>query len=72
MSEIMHRRLSDKILVAFAYACERGETEVAEHLLRALEVTLTSHETAELRQDVEPLASAYAALEELRTRRDVA
>jgi hypothetical protein len=72
MSEIIHRRLSDKIIDAFEQACERGEIEVAEHLLRALELTLTGHGKTELRQDIEPLASAYAALDKLRTRREVA
>jgi hypothetical protein len=69
------RRLSDKIVEAFEQACDRGETQVAEHLLRALESALTNHggpATTEKRHDVEPLTSAYTRLEELRARRNIA
>jgi hypothetical protein len=34
------RRLSDKILLAFHYACDQGDYEVAEHLLHVLEMML--------------------------------
>lgn len=35
------RRLSDKILIAFHHACDQGDYEVAEQLLRILEMMLT-------------------------------
>ena len=35
------RRLSDKILIAFHHACDQGDFEVAEELLRILEMMLT-------------------------------
>ncbi|MGH7069265.1 MAG: hypothetical protein ACREFO_04545 [Acetobacteraceae bacterium] len=35
------RRLSDKILVAFHQACDQADLEVAEQLLRVLELMLT-------------------------------
>jgi hypothetical protein len=40
------RRLSDKILAAFDQACEQRQLEVAEHLVRALELTLTRERLA--------------------------
>ena len=35
------RRLSDKILIAFHHACDQADYEVAEQLLRILEMMLT-------------------------------
>ena len=35
------RRLSDKILIAFHHACDQGDFEVADELLRILEMMLT-------------------------------
>lgn len=69
------RRLSDKIIQAFEQACNRGEVQVAEHLLHALEASLTNHggpDAVEQRHDVEPLASAYTRLRELRAERSAA
>ena len=34
------RRLSDKILIAFHHACDQGDYEVADELLRILEMML--------------------------------
>jgi hypothetical protein len=34
------RRLSDKILIAFDHACDQGDLEVAELLLRLVEMML--------------------------------
>ena len=36
------RRLSDKILVAFHHACDQGDFEVAERLLKVAEMTIAS------------------------------
>ena len=40
------RRLSDKILIAFHHACDQGDYEVAEELLRILEMMLTRRPVA--------------------------
>lgn len=75
MTQAHTRRLSDKIIAAFEQACERGDAHVAEHLLHALEAELTGHggpNKPENRYDLAPLATAYAAMEKLRARRDVA
>ena len=37
------RRLSDKILMAFHQACDQDQIDTAEHLLRALELTVTNY-----------------------------
>ncbi len=69
------RRLSDKILSAFNQACDRGELEVAEHLVRALEAALTRRGGAaaeEKREDVVAVEAAFARLQSLRERRPVA
>jgi hypothetical protein len=63
------RRLSDKILSAFNQACEQKQVEVAEHLLRALEVCLTRHGGKgkdDKRGELGPVVEAYAKLEALR------
>lgn len=63
------RRLSDKILAAFNQACDQGRIEVAEHLLRALELALTRHGgkgRPENRTELGPVVEAYGRLEALR------
>jgi hypothetical protein len=35
------RRLSDKVMITFHYACDQADLEVAEQLLRVLEMMLT-------------------------------
>jgi hypothetical protein len=63
------RRLSDKILSAFDQACEQKQIEVAEHLLRALEICLTRHGgrgKEDKRGELGPVVEAYARLEALR------
>lgn len=62
------RRLSDKLLVAFDQACDQKSLEVADLLLRALEIILTREgggKTVDKRQDLGPVISAYARLKEL-------
>jgi ABC-type transport system involved in cytochrome c biogenesis ATPase subunit len=59
------RRLSDKILIAFHYACDQGETEVAEQLLDLL--GFMAKRTAKLpagtnRRAVESLVAAHERL----------
>ena len=59
------RRLSDKILVAFHTACDHGDYEIAEQLLRVLEEMLsrrTIPPTAERRKNIESLAAAHERL----------
>ena len=63
------RRLSDKILVAFHHACDISDYEVAEALLRTLEVMLTRRPTpADLgrRRSMESLVAAHERLWHLR------
>ncbi len=64
------RRLSDKILEAHFHACEVGRVDVAEVLLKALEVEITAfggirHEN---RDNTEMLETAFAALEKARNK----
>ncbi|MBI3452962.1 MAG: hypothetical protein HY057_09115 [Rhodospirillales bacterium] len=63
------RRLSDKILLAFNQACDTREFEVAEHLLRALEIALTKQGgkgKSDKRGELGPVVEAYERLETLR------
>ena len=69
------RRLSDKILSAFDQACERGEIDVAETLVRALELTLTrvgGKGSIDHRVDLGPVVEAYARLKQMRSLESVA
>lgn len=63
------RRLSDKILAAFNQACEQKQAETAEHLLRALELSLTRYggqNNADKRSQLGPVVEAFGKLEALR------
>ena len=63
------RRLSDKILVAFHHACDINDFEIAESLLRMLELMLTRRPTpADLgrRRSMESLVAAHERLWHLR------
>jgi hypothetical protein len=63
------RRLSDKILSAFDHACERGELDVAEMLVRALELTLTrtgGKGSVDQRVELGPVVETYARLKQMR------
>lgn len=63
------RRLSDKILVAFHQACDQGDFEVAEHLLRVLEMMLTRRPVSpdiNRRRNIETLVAAHERLWHLR------
>ena len=64
------QRLSDKILDAHFQACKVGRVDVAEVLLRALEVEITDfgglrHEN---RDNTDMLEAAFAALEEAKSK----
>lgn len=64
------RRLSDKILTAFDQACERGELDVAELLVRALELTLTrtgGKGSVDQRIELGPVVETYARLQQMRS-----
>jgi len=59
------RRLSDKILIAFHHACDQGDYEVAEDLLRVLEMMLTRRPVApdvNRRKNMESLVAAHERL----------
>lgn len=64
------RRLSDKIISAFDQACERGELDVAELLVRALELTLTrtgGKGSIDQRAELGPVVETYARLKQMRS-----
>ncbi|WP_426957019.1 hypothetical protein [Muricoccus radiodurans] len=59
------RRLSDKILIAFHHACDQGDFEVADELLRILEMMLTRRPVApdmNRRKNMESLVAAHERL----------
>lgn len=59
------RRLSDKILLAFHHACDQNDFEVAEDLLRILEMMLTRRPVspdANRRKIMESLVAAHERL----------
>ena len=61
------RRTSDKILVAFHYACDQGDLEVAEQLLAVLEMAMPRQPTVpNRRRDDDSLVSAHERLWALR------
>ncbi len=63
------RRLSDKILIAFHQACDQGDFEVADQLLRVLEMMLTRRSVtpdANRRRNIETLVAAHERLWHLR------
>lgn len=68
MSEPL-RRLSDKILAAFNQACDQNQVDTAEHLLRALELSLTRYggqNASDKRSQLGPVVEAFGRLEALR------
>lgn len=55
-----HRRLSDKIIAAHEQACKEGRMDVAQLLVQALELDISSLSgTAEHRQATEELARVF-------------
>jgi hypothetical protein len=69
MTTTQDRRLSDKILSAFDQACQRRELDVAELLVKALELTLTrsgGKGNVDKRHELGPVVEAYAKLQRLR------
>jgi hypothetical protein len=63
------RRLSDKILIAFHHACDQADFEVAEELLRIMEMMLTRRPAQPdlgRRRNMESLVAAHERLWHLR------
>ncbi len=63
------RRLSDKVLVAFHHACDTSDLEVAEHLVRVLELMLSRRPSVtdgNRRRGMESLVAAHERLWHLR------
>ncbi|MCQ4159603.1 hypothetical protein NON00_06660 [Roseomonas sp. GC11] len=59
------RRLSDKILIAFHQACDQGDYEIAEELLRILEKMVTRRQSVpdnNRRKNMETLVAAHERL----------
>ena len=68
-------RLSDKILIAFHGACDQSDFEVADQLLRILELMITRRTTApdgNRRRSMESLVAAHERLWHLRHKIDPA
>jgi hypothetical protein len=63
------RRLSDKILIAFHHACDQSDFEIADQLLRILEVLITRRPVTQdgnRRRSMESLVAAHERLWHLR------
>lgn len=63
------RRLSDKILIAFHHACDQADFEVAEQLIRTLEMMMTRRPVtadSNRRRNMESLVAAHERLWHLR------
>ncbi len=63
------RRLSDKILFAFNQACDQGFFDVADVLIRALELALTRQggfNKTDNRQNMQAVTDAYSRLQALK------
>jgi hypothetical protein len=59
------RRLSDKVMIAFDHACDQSDLEVAEQLLRVLEMMLTRRPLTpdgNRRRNIESLVAAHERL----------
>ena len=68
-SGALPRRLSDKLLAAFDQACEQGHVEVAELVLKAIEIVLTVEAAPvdrERRTHLGPVIEAFGRLKALR------
>ena len=70
MTEIQ-RRLSDKLFTAFQQACEQKDVEVAEAILKALELVLTREKAEPGKSDrrageTGPVVEAFSRLQELK------
>ena len=64
------RRLSDKILFAFNQACDQGYFDVAEVLIKDLELALTrqgGYGKTDNRQNLQAVTDAYARLQTLKS-----
>ena len=65
MADPPMRRLSDKVLAAFNQACDRGYIDIAEMLLRCLELALTREGGAnsdDKRTELGAVIDAYSRL----------
>lgn len=64
------RRLSDKILFAFNQACDQGYFDVAEVLIKALELALTrqgGYGKTDNRTNMQAVTDAYTRLQTLKS-----
>jgi hypothetical protein len=65
MAEPPMRRISDKVLAAFNQACDMGDLDVAEMLLRVLELILTKQggaDSDDKRGELGAVMDAYGRL----------
>ena len=71
MAEPPMRRLSDKVLAAFNQACDQGDVDIAEMLLRALELILTKQggaDSDDKRGELGAVMDAYSRLLTIKNR----
>ena len=69
----VYRRLSDKLIAAFEQACDQDDIEIAEAILKALDLALTGEEgkgrSGERRGETGPIVEAFGRLEKLKRKR---
>lgn len=69
MADAEKRRLADKVIAALNQACDQNEIDVAEHLLRALELILSRYGgdgSVEKRQELSDIVHAFTRTIELK------
>ncbi len=65
------RRLEDKLLIAFHHACDVNDLEIAEHVLRVLEIMLArrpTHPDGNRRRNMESFVAAHERMWHIRHR----
>jgi hypothetical protein len=71
MADAPMRRMSDKVLAAFNQACDNGHADIAEMLLRALELILTREggaNSTDNRGELGPVVEAYSRLQAIKSK----
>ena len=69
MADAEKRRLADKVIAALNQACDHNDIDVAEHLLRALELILSGYggeSSVEKRRELSDIVDAFTRTIELK------
>jgi hypothetical protein len=69
MVDAEKRRLADKVIAALNQACDHNDLEIAEHLLRALELILSGYggdSSVEKRRELSDIVEAFTRTIELK------